>query len=531
MTTGALLFTLNNPNAYGTSTSDSFGSSVAISDNYAIVGAYDEDDAVGTRSGKVYIFNTTNGTQVHTLDNPNAYSSSFNDQFGSSVAISGNCVIVGAQFESDVNFTLSGKAYIYQLSENHWMTMVGTSAIPTSMAVDSTGNVYTVGYDGNTGILTIKYNSVGGIVWQRKMAGSNMATKTGIAVDSAGNVYVGGMANWAGLIFKYNSLGELQWQRQLDTSSTNAFQASFINDIVVDSSDNVYITGRADTGSAMITAKYDSSGNILWQTKLNSSYGNGIAIDSSGNMHVIGVASGGLLLVKYDSSRNIIWQRQLIHSSGNPSYALDVAVDSSSNVYICGYMPNGNDDMLVAKYDSSGSVLWKRGLASGQSDSAQSISVDSSGNVYVCGFSRYSFSPAVPSCQIIKYNTSGVLQWIRTLRVGIRRTIGAAIALDSLGNMYVCAYTEDATLLTLVAKLPSDGSGAAEFLSGLDSSFTYTVGAETITYNNGAKVTDSEATTITAQTPTLTGSVSTFTSAASSLTDSATTFDVKTARI
>ena len=50
--TGALVHTLDNPNAYDTSTNDYFGWSVAITDTYAIVGAYAEDDAGGDGSGK-----------------------------------------------------------------------------------------------------------------------------------------------------------------------------------------------------------------------------------------------------------------------------------------------------------------------------------------------------------------------------------------------------------------------------------------------------------------------------------------------
>ena len=61
---------------------DYFGWSVAISGNYAIVGAYLEDEPVGLYSGKAYIFNVTSGALVHTLDNPNAYGTSSNDNFG-----------------------------------------------------------------------------------------------------------------------------------------------------------------------------------------------------------------------------------------------------------------------------------------------------------------------------------------------------------------------------------------------------------------------------------------------------------------
>ena len=51
-----LEYVLDNPNAFGTSANDEFGRSVAIDGNCAVVGAYSEDDAGGTSSGKVYVF-------------------------------------------------------------------------------------------------------------------------------------------------------------------------------------------------------------------------------------------------------------------------------------------------------------------------------------------------------------------------------------------------------------------------------------------------------------------------------------------
>ena len=108
-----LLHTLHNPNAYNTSGSDQFGFSVAISGNYAIVGAHQEDDAGGLSSGKAYIFNVTTGALLHTLDNPNAYNTSGSDQFGFSVAISGDYLAVGARSERDIGGSGSGKVYVF----------------------------------------------------------------------------------------------------------------------------------------------------------------------------------------------------------------------------------------------------------------------------------------------------------------------------------------------------------------------------------------------------------------------------------
>ena len=117
-------YVLDNPNAYNTSASDNFGFSVAISGNYAIVGAYQEDDASGTGSGKAYIYNLTTlptapatiSSADYVLDNPNVYGTSANDTFGRSVAISSNYAIVAARAEDDVGVTQSGKAYIYDLT-------------------------------------------------------------------------------------------------------------------------------------------------------------------------------------------------------------------------------------------------------------------------------------------------------------------------------------------------------------------------------------------------------------------------------
>ena len=151
VTTGTLVHTLDNPNPYGTSTSDGFGTSVAISGNYAIVGAFEEDDAGGTYSGKAYIFNVTTGTLLHTLDNPNPYSTSANDQFGISVGISGNYAIVGANLEDDSGGTTSGKAYIFNVTTGALVyTLDNSNAYGTSLG-DNFG--FSVGISGNYAIV------------------------------------------------------------------------------------------------------------------------------------------------------------------------------------------------------------------------------------------------------------------------------------------------------------------------------------------------------------------------------------------
>jgi hypothetical protein len=115
--TGALLYTLINPNSFGTASSDYFGFSVDISDSYAIVGAFGEDtSSTNIESGRAYIYSTTTGALLHNLNNPNPFGTSRADRFGYKVAISDSYAAVGAPGEGSglvVNWPTSGLVYIY----------------------------------------------------------------------------------------------------------------------------------------------------------------------------------------------------------------------------------------------------------------------------------------------------------------------------------------------------------------------------------------------------------------------------------
>lgn len=151
VTTGALIHTLKNPNPDDTTSSnDYFGRDVGISGNYAIVGAGNENEATGTaaQSGKAYIFDVLTGALVHTLANPNPVGSPDNDIFGFGTAISGNYAIVSARQEDD-SFTLSGKVYIFNVSTGNLLyTLDNPNPQATALfgwAVSASGNYAIVG--------------------------------------------------------------------------------------------------------------------------------------------------------------------------------------------------------------------------------------------------------------------------------------------------------------------------------------------------------------------------------------------------
>jgi hypothetical protein len=158
VSTGAVVHTLINPNPDGVSLNDFFGQASAISGNYAIVGSPREDDTSPLRadSGKAYIFNVTTGELVHTLNNPSTNTST-QDYFGYSVAISGNYAIVGAQQEDDVVGGLqSGKAYIFNVTTGALLHALDNPNVHNaSVGNDRFG--YSVAISGNYAIVGAVY--------------------------------------------------------------------------------------------------------------------------------------------------------------------------------------------------------------------------------------------------------------------------------------------------------------------------------------------------------------------------------------
>ena len=96
---------------------DNFGKSVAIHKNTVIVGAHLDDDG-GSKSGSAYIFARDGNTWTQQAK-LTASDAAARDEFGISVSISGSTAIVGSPFDDDAG-SKSGSAYIFGNSGGVW---------------------------------------------------------------------------------------------------------------------------------------------------------------------------------------------------------------------------------------------------------------------------------------------------------------------------------------------------------------------------------------------------------------------------
>lgn len=90
---------------------DSFGSSVALSGNLALIGAF-RDGATGS----AYLFDITTGEQLHKLVPPAHNATSETYSFGASVALRGGLALVGALDSKENGASGFGNAYVFDVA-------------------------------------------------------------------------------------------------------------------------------------------------------------------------------------------------------------------------------------------------------------------------------------------------------------------------------------------------------------------------------------------------------------------------------
>ena len=319
---------------------------------------------------------------------------------------------------------------------------------------------------------------VGTVKWATRLAGTSSDNVNYITSDSSGNIYITGyyssnpltvynsngstfgtLANAGSndiLVIKYNTTGTAQWAARLGAAGGDIGYG-----ITSDSSGNIYITGSYTSNPLTI---YNSDGSFFG-TLANA-------------------GSNDVLVVKYNTTGTAQWATRLGGVGNDQGYR--ITSDSSGNIYISGvYTSNpltvynsdgstfgtlanaGSNDILVVKYNTTGTAQWATRLGGVGNDQGWGITSDSSGNIYVTG--TYASNPLTiynsdgstfgtlaavggSDVYVAKYNTTGTAQWATRL-TGTGFDEGYDITSDSSGNIYITgSYTSTFTIYN------SDGS-------------------------------------------------------------------------
>ena len=382
-----------------------------------------------------------------------------------------------------------------------FLVTFGGSQVETDIAgvaVDSSDNIYITGTSngtnvfgssvtsGNTdNIFVVKLNSSGVVQWVYTAGGGGRDRGRKIALDSSGNIYVVGYyqntvdfgggnvtsnGSFDAFILKLNSSGTFQWVKSYGGSTGNDLG----RDVVVDSNDNVIILGtfrgtvNFDNGDGGGVVNYTSNDYDIFLIRLNSSGiwqsvwvttnngsadGRALAIDSNNVTYLTGSYSGSVTfgannrtasnsndlfihkIDTYDNENNT--QLTYAPNVDTTQKAKGLFIDSSGNIYATGTFQNtvnfggGNittsgKDIYLLKLNSSFAFQWVKRFAVDNGEAGPAIgtavTVDEDGNVYSVGeiggtFDLGGGTQALGSNEeayIVKHDSSGTFQWSKT---------------------------------------------------------------------------------------------------------------------
>lgn len=255
----------------------------------------------------------------------------------------------------------------------------------TAVTTDALGNVYVTGYASVTfkyyDVILLKYSSDGSLLWAKTygITGSYREDRAlSISLDEFCNIYITGYGTGSDggkdiIISKYDKDGYRKWTRLEDGAYNYNAEG---HGIVVDRSGNICITGFVQTqynGDDIIVNKYNSSGLLIWSTTYNNNNYNeedkawGIVVDETDNIYISGhttinssMQNTDALTLKLNSSGTLLWEAVYNGTGNEEDRAWGIVVDTDGSIFIGGYTTAAdfNQNYLTVKYDSEGSQQW-----------------------------------------------------------------------------------------------------------------------------------------------------------------------------
>ncbi len=201
---------------------DNFGNSVAISGNTVVVGAWDAKVGANSAQGAAYVFvesgsGWANMTQTAKLT---ASGGAASDNFGVSVSIDGNTVVVGASGAKVGSNSAQGAAYVFVKPSSGWANMTQTAKLTVSGGAASDNFGVSVSVSGNTVVVG---------AWDAKVGANTL--------QGAAYVFVKPSSGWANMT-----------QTAKLTASDGAASDNFGDSVSV--SGNTVLVGRPEPRSA-----------------------------------------------------------------------------------------------------------------------------------------------------------------------------------------------------------------------------------------------------------------------------------------
>jgi len=278
---------------------------------------------------------------------------------------------------------------------------------------------------GEHDIVLLKLSVEGQLIWGKHIGTEKDEVCVGVTVDSQGYIYLVGStrgnlfgqyqsneSDYESFLAKFDSYGNLIWGKQFS-------YCSLIFSIVTDAHGNICIVGQYSEPTAALLAKYTSDGTLIWKQihppvdyrqeggHFEEEAFESLSIDKTGNIYIVGridvfvdenllISRPDALLAKYEgASGERLWFKRLKSAESNEEISEEfnsITTDKQGNVYAVGFTKGslfgnslGDSDIVIAKFDSEGNIIWGKQWGTDKEDEGIAITVDRNGNIYVAG--------------------------------------------------------------------------------------------------------------------------------------------------
>lgn len=305
-------------------------------------------------------------------------------------------------------------------------------------------------------------------------------------------------------------LPDLKWATYYGGSDVD-----FTYGVLSDASNNVYVVGASTSAASIATTgthqntygggsgygsggdafivKLDASGSRIWATYYGGSgneQGQSIGIDNSGNLYVEGTTSStsniattgafqttrgntynDVFLAKFTNNGFLVWGTYFGGGGNDQGTTNGLVVDEDANIYFTGqnnstgtgittpgaYMTARTttpayDYPFVAKFDSTGSIIWGTYFSGPNHDQSYCINIDANKNVYIGGAARATSGIATTGAHqtslgggidgyIAKFNSTGTALLWSTYFGGSGNDVVRGIDFDANGDVIIGGYT------------------------------------------------------------------------------------------
>jgi gliding motility-associated-like protein len=392
----------------------------------------------------------------------------------------GGFVCMGYGVSTDMDFAASHGSediLVTKLNGNgavQWSRVLGGSsedrAIDLQEASDGSimvvGNTYSNDGDltsnhGQSDIWIVRLSAQGNTIWQRSYGGSGnevlgqvLETADGgflvhSSTESGDGDVVGfhagnGFDNW---LFKINAAGDMQWSRALGGSGHDgggqilqtADGGILVNFSFTGSSDGD-VTNHHGEGDCLLV-KLNSTGSVQWSRAIGGSLAESssdVVEVSNGDIMLIGTTASSdgdislmhgasdVLLARLNSSGALLWART--YGGSMDDYGLSI-VRAPDGGFVLGCISASSDgdmegqhgdlDAWVLKVDGDGAVMWQRSVGGSLSEYT-SMTEDADGGYLVWGASTSADGDVQGGhggvdFWLAKLSTNGELRWQRCL--------------------------------------------------------------------------------------------------------------------